>query len=332
MFANAVLKGVTLVRNALQSQGFITGVQGFNLQRNGDAEFNNAVIRGATVAGDFETGDGWQMLAAAPAILQTWYSANRGVSIGACEVWTLINGTYMYRLNGSHGPVPLISIYAEGIVSGNSTVVLETRFYTMTGAVGPIANTEVRNANAAAGTAAVSWQNTIVAITGDESVPGGFDLQLGVAARSADRGVVIEDVETSVSPAAGTAAPVAIATVEFDALPHRFYRLEFGDRVESSIAAGGARFSVHQTSAAGALVSDFGTVPCTNTGTDYAAQGWAYVGNYSSAVKSSLVLVLALQQLGASGTVDVPASSARPRYFRVRDVGSTDDNAGYTAL
>lgn len=50
-FSNSILAGETLVRNAEQSEGFQSGVTGWRIARNGDAEFNDAVIRGELIVG-----------------------------------------------------------------------------------------------------------------------------------------------------------------------------------------------------------------------------------------------------------------------------------------
>lgn len=48
-FRNSVVGGDTLVRAAIQSPNFVTGVSGWTIKRDGSAEFNNVTIRGGTV-------------------------------------------------------------------------------------------------------------------------------------------------------------------------------------------------------------------------------------------------------------------------------------------
>jgi len=45
-FNNSILAGTTLVRNEIKSEGFVAGVTGWQISRDGDAEFNNLVSRG----------------------------------------------------------------------------------------------------------------------------------------------------------------------------------------------------------------------------------------------------------------------------------------------
>lgn len=51
-FNNSILSGETLVRDSIQSEGFVSGSTGWSIQRDGDAEFNDVVVRGElTVSG-----------------------------------------------------------------------------------------------------------------------------------------------------------------------------------------------------------------------------------------------------------------------------------------
>lgn len=51
IFESAILAGVTLVREAIQSSNFLTGITGWRIASDGSAEFNNVVIRGGTTIG-----------------------------------------------------------------------------------------------------------------------------------------------------------------------------------------------------------------------------------------------------------------------------------------
>lgn len=48
-FRNPILSGPTLVRAAIQSANFVTGVSGWQIMRNGNAEFNGATFRGQII-------------------------------------------------------------------------------------------------------------------------------------------------------------------------------------------------------------------------------------------------------------------------------------------
>lgn len=46
-----ITAGNTLVREAIQSQNFVTGLSGWQIKANGDAEFNNLIARGEVIVG-----------------------------------------------------------------------------------------------------------------------------------------------------------------------------------------------------------------------------------------------------------------------------------------
>lgn len=50
-FGNPIVGGVTLIRPAIQSPNFVTGVSGWTVRADGSVEINNATIRGAISAG-----------------------------------------------------------------------------------------------------------------------------------------------------------------------------------------------------------------------------------------------------------------------------------------
>lgn len=61
-FRNSILAGDTIVRRAMQSEGFQTGVAGWRLERDGDAEFNDVTVRGELESSNYVPGvSGWQL-------------------------------------------------------------------------------------------------------------------------------------------------------------------------------------------------------------------------------------------------------------------------------
>lgn len=46
-FSNPIVGAETLIREAMQSEGFQSGVQGWRIERNGNAEFNDLLVRGS---------------------------------------------------------------------------------------------------------------------------------------------------------------------------------------------------------------------------------------------------------------------------------------------
>ena len=54
-FRNPIVAGLNLIRSAIRSPNFLTGVSGWSINRDGSAEFNNATIRGDLVVGTAPT-------------------------------------------------------------------------------------------------------------------------------------------------------------------------------------------------------------------------------------------------------------------------------------
>lgn len=46
-FSDPIVAGNTLIKDAIQSEGYVAGVSGWSIQRNGNAEFNSISIRGS---------------------------------------------------------------------------------------------------------------------------------------------------------------------------------------------------------------------------------------------------------------------------------------------
>lgn len=61
-FDNPTFAGTVLVKEAIQSQNFETGVAGWKLEANGDAELNSVVIRGELESNNYVAGvSGWKL-------------------------------------------------------------------------------------------------------------------------------------------------------------------------------------------------------------------------------------------------------------------------------
>jgi hypothetical protein len=61
-FRNTILAGETIVRQAMQSEGFQSGVQGWRLERTGNAELNDITVRGELESGNYVPGTtGWHL-------------------------------------------------------------------------------------------------------------------------------------------------------------------------------------------------------------------------------------------------------------------------------
>lgn len=55
VFTNSILAGETLVRDSIRSEGYVAGSNGWSINRNGTAEFNDVTSRGEVIVGDEAT-------------------------------------------------------------------------------------------------------------------------------------------------------------------------------------------------------------------------------------------------------------------------------------
>lgn len=55
VFTNSILAGDTLVRDSIQSEGYVAGSNGWSINRDGTAEFNDVTSRGELIVGDLAT-------------------------------------------------------------------------------------------------------------------------------------------------------------------------------------------------------------------------------------------------------------------------------------
>lgn len=122
-FRNPVVGGVQLVRNAIQSQNFITGVAGWRLSRNGDFEANAGVFRGDLLVGPV-TGAHTSIGSTLPAVLAAHYA----VILSSVSQFAILQydsaANYYYRLVGIEFGTD--DYYADGWVIGSTVIELHS--------------------------------------------------------------------------------------------------------------------------------------------------------------------------------------------------------------
>lgn len=87
-FENSILSGTTLARENIQSEGYQVGLQGWIIERDGDAEFNSIVVRGDVI------------------------------SVGALYTTRILDGEIIIELNSN--PVDNVRMNREGIEFNDS--------------------------------------------------------------------------------------------------------------------------------------------------------------------------------------------------------------------
>ena len=119
-----ILAGTVLIAEAIQSQNFVTGVSGWQITAAGNAEFNNATIRGTLIVGDPTTGT-IDVTGDIPAELSAFYTAQYGSTLLRASIsWQVIgtfpNFDYYYEVAGRINPTN--TIWASGWVSADKHV------------------------------------------------------------------------------------------------------------------------------------------------------------------------------------------------------------------
>jgi hypothetical protein len=124
-FNNPVVGGTTLIRAAIQSPNFVTGVSGWSIDKDGDAEFNSLDVRGTFSGNDFEINSaGIFFYSGTPAAgnLISSYTNSAGTD-GSGNAYLL--GTTSYQNNTSY------------FIATNSNAVSGSTYWTSTTEAGP---------------------------------------------------------------------------------------------------------------------------------------------------------------------------------------------------
>lgn len=117
-FGDPIVAGHILVRDAIQSPNFAAGVSGWQINRDGSAEFNNATIRGDLIVTDTATSF-LEITGDVPAELVNFYSAFYGGSAANFYVrWQASSTEYYYQVIFKANAGTFVA-YAEGwVISG----------------------------------------------------------------------------------------------------------------------------------------------------------------------------------------------------------------------
>jgi len=125
VFYSPVVDGDTLIRNAMQSLGFVAGSTGWRIGRDGSSEFNNSTVRGDLIVGSPATGEA-EVSSTVPAAITTHVGTVYGANVA--HVWIgLIDtaGNYAYLaegdFNGVHGHQPVLFVGVLNTTSGKFT-------------------------------------------------------------------------------------------------------------------------------------------------------------------------------------------------------------------
>lgn len=331
-FSNPVVGGVVLVRPAIRSPNYVAGTSGWSINITGDAEFNNAIIRGDLQVGGVPPAPSIEVADPAhiPTVLQNFYTA-RGEPLVAAIIFWLDATHYNYLATSTSG---VTALTVMGSVDG-ATVDEDIRFRSGTLSLASIATAGTPDivVGSGAGGQTITFSTMLLDVASGSTVQvasgGAMSLQTGstwdidgIAAPRGFRGVSIDTVDS----AAVTAETVVMTISNFVFAAGRAYRVAFGSQVETSNVNGRARFRLRKTNAAGTLWHDYGTVLTTGTaGDNTQAHNEGYLRR-TAGTDLTATTVLTLENLsGGANTATMIRSTGTTRHFIIEDCGAATD-------
>jgi hypothetical protein len=317
-FTNPIVAGNSLIREAIQSPNFVSGSSGWSINKDGSAEFTDALIRG-----EFSAGNG----------AVTVNSSGLYVTGASAEYKTDINGGFNARL-----------IPDDGSFARMQTAILLLRPPNPSpiNGITPISSgfvfAEYQNAGSIeypfmwlkspsfTGKAAVS-----LSLIGQSSASSTDDTntyletnsfrwsQAGVPNKDLGRGYIASERRTSTSGPVGPGEAVAWTFASRTYKANRVYEIRGNLTLASSVSGATVFPRIRKTNAAGQLLNEYARFVCTTSGTQYGHPTTIQVFAVgSNDVTASLCITLQ----NSSGTATIfgdpsPAGSL----LRIYDVG-----------
>lgn len=299
---NPIVGGIILRRPAVRSPNYQAGVQGWTINVDGSAEFNQLTVRGTTVVGDVNSAhivitDS----SGIPADLNTYYTGLGLTPVAAILSYLAAGGEYEYRVLLSGSAV------AEGLGGrGGATPVVEAWRI---------------NDQGAAGSGFILDAASLFTINGAWKVDG----------VTAGRGFVSGgNVDLTADTAAiGVTETVVLTMPALTFKAGRAYALRLHTTVRSNTAAATCSINIRDTNAAGTLRG--GTWRVNTTAAGAAGEIQLHldhtVGNNTGADITNRVLVLTLTSNSGVNTVLLHAASPTlETWWEVWDIGLVTDH------
>lgn len=312
----------TLIRNVMKSFNFVAGVAGWQISRDGNAEFNNAAIRGQLSVGPSPT-----VLvfgAAIPAVLSGFYNTF-GV-IYACQLAFSDATHYHYRVwmtENNFGKSATADGWVDAGVVNESILEFEPATAPNVILLG--------NALNAAPTRGVDVQirgvsgtplnpaNSHYSLLGIES-----SVDLVLDGKSYGRGL-IGFVSSNVSGLATVAEQQtlgAFATIK----NKRAYEIRVGGQVLGSVANQAAFITIRRTNTAGPILLISGTDAVFVTVADHYEFAVNVINNSGADITDNVLQDIS--RAAGAGTVQNFATVGQPTWMSIKDIGADTDYPG----
>ena len=122
-FTNPIVAGLTLIRQAIRSPNFVTGVSGWSINKDGSAEFNDVTSRGTVVIGNYPSGPYTLISPTVPIEIQNFYTSGtwHAIDFDGIIIEAPDSNSYHYRVvfdSYAGGATPHLKTVAEGWVDG----------------------------------------------------------------------------------------------------------------------------------------------------------------------------------------------------------------------
>lgn len=361
-FENAILAGVTLIREAIQSQNFQAGVAGWQIKADGTAEFADLVIRSSD-------GSGSTVVIANGVITIQDGAGNTVVRIDATG-YTLYNasGAIVAQIQLDQGqslggfycrgfqfPENIAAfLYGGGVVSSPVTpgVVALNGFLEYTCAPTATPPYTVQTLSTGAIDMALDDEARIQLISergqrpkiwadgGSSAVPADLisagdviaseDFVASTGATLGRGNTKTQFLTTTVSGVTAEAVTMTMAGVVFQ--PGRAYRLTLHCSGTSTVAGDRIQYRVRKTGLGGTVYLDalVAVVVAAASISQYVHDSNIIVNNSGSTLTQTLTATTARQ--AGTGGVTFGASVATPAYLQVEDIGPSTDYVNATAI
>lgn len=312
VFADVVVAGTVLVREAIASPNYAAGLSGWTINADGSAEFNTITIRGT---GIFGNPTGQRVYISPTGVIQIYNAANQLVG-----QW---DSGQLFLTDPAGGSSAALTIGANTALTleppnqpGNTYI--PAKIYSDSGGTDAWLELKSPQVNGGSSSGVLLFAQSATAPTemhldADLIYPLGASFPMG-------RGVIALDWSAAVS-AAVTAETVVLLASSFTYEAGRSYEARWGNLVSSSLANGRVGFRLRKTNATGLQLGYTGIISCQTAGSVVQAAG-SFLFRNSTAANITAAIALTLQHLdGAANTAQQNVNGLTTRFLQIYDVG-----------
>lgn len=288
-FNNSILAGTTLVRDAIQSENFQTGVTGWRIERDGDAEFNDVTVRGELEVVGTDPTD----------------KLTASLNSGTPQIRFFDNGVETLRLSGGPGG----SFLTGFDTSGDTKNAWQIATNAMTMHVG---KTTVGETNVQ------TTRTGIRARTG--TTESALDLNVGNTGKVNYGGIPILRRTGNVVREAdvGTfTAETVIDTLTATTVIGRQYEIEWDGFARSSVANDRVQIRIREDSIAGTSRGE--AFPRVDNAAANATAPMRCVAQYTADATETKTFVVTMQRFSGTGNITATGSTAQRVFTRATE-------------